>query len=182
MRIIGGEGRGRKLKAPKGFTTRPTTDRVKEAVFNILGDKVVDAAFLDLFGGTGSIAIEAVSRGARLATTSEKDRTAIKAIEENIRNTGFSDKIKVYKLDAFVLLKMLSNEGASFDIIYLDPPYHQGLAEKALCFLEESSLIAPGGIVVTETSSKDQIKNVNKLSAVKTKKYGDIIITLYATI
>ncbi|MDW7673592.1 MAG: 16S rRNA (guanine(966)-N(2))-methyltransferase RsmD [Bacillota bacterium] len=177
MRIISGQEKGRKLKAPKGFTTRPTTDRVKEAIFNILGDTVVNSAFLDLFGGSGAIAIEAISRGAAKAVISEKDTQALRIIKENIASTGFGDKIRCLKLDALVTIELLRKEGKKFNLIFLDPPYESGLITKSINAIEASGILATGGYVVAEASKKEELDlKTSVLSCVKKRAYGDTVI------
>jgi 16S rRNA (guanine(966)-N(2))-methyltransferase RsmD len=180
MRIIGGEAKGRKLIAPKGLTTRPTTDRVKEAVFNILGNKVRDAVFLDLFGGTGAIAIEAISRGAAEAVICEKDFQALRVISHNIISANFTEKIKVLKIDALMALKILAKENYRFDIIYLDPPYQAGLLPEVIEQLDESSLLKEDGLIMVETSKREDLSKYNiGYSLLKSRNYGDTLITVY---
>ncbi|MBS4026768.1 MAG: 16S rRNA (guanine(966)-N(2))-methyltransferase RsmD [Clostridia bacterium] len=180
MRIIGGEAKGRKLKAPKGLTTRPTTDRVKEAVFNIMGYKVKDAIFLDLFGGTGAIAIEAISRGAAEAVICEKDFQAIRVINDNIISAKFTDKIKVLKMDAILALKILSKENYRFDVIYLDPPYQGGLLPQVMEQLYENNLLHQDGVIIAETSSREDFSKYNIKNSLSTcRKYGETLITVF---
>jgi len=180
LRIIGGEAKGRKLKAPKGLTTRPTTDRVKEAVFNIMGYKVKDAIFLDLFGGTGAIAIEAISRGAAEAVICEKDFQAIRVINDNIISAKFTDKIKVLKMDAILALKILSKENYRFDVIYLDPPYQGGLLPQVMEQLYENNLLHQDGVIIAETSSREDFSKYNIKNSLSTcRKYGETLITVF---
>ncbi|HEY8909213.1 MAG TPA: 16S rRNA (guanine(966)-N(2))-methyltransferase RsmD [Desulfosporosinus sp.] len=175
MRIIAGEMRGRQLTAVVGMQTRPTSDKVKGAIFNVIGDKVRDARVLDLFAGTGNLAIEALSRGAREAVLVEKSRTAHLVIRRNLEQIGVGHQAKLLMMDAFLYLKRYPDE--VFDLIFLDPPYHRELVPEALATLSQQSYLTPSGVIIAETS-KDEELNVDSLpfEIRKTGKYGDTLV------
>lgn len=151
MRIISGEAKGRKLFAPKGLNTRPTADRVKESVFNILGRRVVDAWVLDLFSGSGALALESLSRGAAFAAMVDQDRSAAAVIEKNIALLRYEDRTLLLNADWRRALKRL--EGRRFSLVFLDPPYRmvESYGQAALA-LKEGGLLAENGTLVMEHS------------------------------
>ncbi len=151
MRIIGGSARSLPLKTVDGTDTRPTTDRIKETLFNILGDEVRDAVFLDLFAGSGSVGLEAVSRGAERAVFVDNSRRAAACIRDNIEFTGFGDRCELICADFRKALKDMEGR-YSFDIVFIDPPYGKGLAAQALGLLQPSSLCKDGTLFIVEES------------------------------
>jgi 16S rRNA (guanine966-N2)-methyltransferase len=172
MRIIAGEMRGRQLKTVEGMQTRPTSDKVKGAIFNILGDKVLDARVLDLFAGTGNLAIEALSRGSHDAVLVEKSRDAHQVIQKNIEQMGVSHKAKLLLLDAFKYINSYPDE--VFDLIFLDPPYREGLVLKVISTLKEYSCLAPDGVIVAETAKDEELDgDIYPFEIRKTGEYGD---------
>jgi len=172
MRIIAGEMRGRHLKAVEGIQTRPTSDKVKGAIFNVLGDKVLEARVLDLFAGTGNLAIEALSRGSREAVLVEKSLDAHKVIHENLEKVGISHKAKLLLMDAFKYIDRYPSE--VFNLIFLDPPYHKDLALKAILMIKEKSYLAPFGVVVAETARDEELNgDIYPFEIRKTGEYGD---------
>ncbi|MDQ7094744.1 16S rRNA (guanine(966)-N(2))-methyltransferase RsmD [Desulfosporosinus sp. PR] len=172
MRIIAGEMRGRILKTVAGIQTRPTSDKVKGAIFNVLGDRVKDARILDLFTGTGNLALEALSRGAREAVLVEKGHSAFKVVRENIRRLGLEHKAKVVLMDAFKFLDNYHDE--VFNLIFLDPPYHQELVSKSLTILSERLFLGPNGVIIAETAKDDQLNAAMfSLEIRKVSLYGD---------
>ncbi|MBO8136604.1 MAG: 16S rRNA (guanine(966)-N(2))-methyltransferase RsmD [Desulfotomaculum sp.] len=180
MRVIAGTAKRTLLKSPKGKGTRPTADRVKESVFNILAPRVAGCCFLDLFSGTGAIAIEALSRGAEKAVLVEKDPRNIRIIKENLHITRLSDNAQIYAVDVFKALKILRRENRKFDIIYMDPPYKAGYYEKVLEDIVDSCLLATGGLLVVESSSKEVLpEKVINITNIRTQKYGDTLVSFY---
>ncbi len=181
MRVIGGSKKGHPLKAPEGTTTRPTTDRVREAIFNTLQTRIADAVVLDVFAGSGGMSMEALSRGAAFADLCEKDRRAIAAIKQNIAFLGFAEKAKLWQGDG---LRFLSQNTKKYDIIFLDPPYYKGLYEQTLTLILERGLLVPDGILVVEAAVKNQEalsgEIQNQLKLVKTAIYGDTKIDYYS--
>lgn len=174
MRIISGGWKGRRLKPVKGKQTRPTSDKVKGAIFNILGSKVVNAKVLDLFAGTGNLALEALSRGAVSAVLVEKSSAAWETIKDNLVLFGAVGLTSLLKMDAFNYLKNLQEE--RFDLIFVDPPYHQGLADKILLSLSllNYPILNPGGVIIIETSSDESIiEDMVSLEIRISRKYGD---------
>ena len=172
MRIIAGEMRGRKLKTVEGMQTRPTSDKVKGAIFNILGSKVLEARVLDLFAGTGNLALEALSRGSHDAVLVETSRDAHQVIRENIEQMGVSHKVKLLHLDAFQYISRYPDE--VFDLIFLDPPYRGGLALKAISNLKEHACLAPDGVIIAETAKDEEIDgDIHPFEIRKTGEYGD---------
>ena len=180
MRIIGGEAGGRRLRTPRGPGIRPTSDRVKEALFNILGERVPDSDFLDLFAGTGAVGIEALSRGARLAIFVELDRKVISTIRRNLSNTGLEDCAEVYSLDVLRAIKVLGSKSCKFGIVFLGAPYDSPALEKALELLSVSDIIRDGGVVVAEHRAKHIIADsFGTLTRTRDKRYGDTVLTFY---
>lgn len=171
MRIIAGEMKGRHLKAVPGRTTRPTADKVKGAIFSVLQDKLVDAAVLDLFAGTGNLALEALSRGAAEAVLVEKDGLAQRIIEENLQFVKAHGRARLYRMDAFAYLAR--EQETQFDIIFLDPPYHQGLVEKALNSLDSPCRLTDRGVIVAETAQDEELERLSCFEVRKTAEYGD---------
>ena len=184
MRVIGGSAKKTLLKSPKGFDTRPTSDRVKESVFNILSRFIEKSNFLDLFSGTGSIAIEALSRGACSAVLVEKNIKNVSIIKENLKRTKLSDRAKILVKDVFGAIKFLHSKKAEFDIIYMDPPYKLNIYNRVLQYILTYNILDNDGLVVVESSSKSLPEPVVlyskvKLSRVLLKEYGDTCISFY---
>ncbi|MCK4257881.1 MAG: 16S rRNA (guanine(966)-N(2))-methyltransferase RsmD [Halanaerobiales bacterium] len=174
MRVIAGEARGRKLKSGKGLKARPTSDRVKEALFNIIAGNVIEANFLDLFAGFGGIGIEALSRSANKVVFIEEDPQHVKIIKENLNMVNFQNQAKVTRGD---VLKLLPSINQNFDIIYLDPPYQAGLYEKVLELILANSLIKKDGIIICEHSTDLPPQIPELLEVLKSKSYGSISLT-----
>ncbi len=149
MRIIAGTARSLPLKAVDGIDTRPTTDRIKETLFNIIAPEVPDAVFLDLFAGSGAIGLEALSRGAKRAVFVDHSRKAVSVIRENIEFTGFDSQSKVLYMDFSAALKALTGQ-ERFDLVFLDPPYGKGLSAYALEALSELDLCGDDALVIVE--------------------------------
>lgn len=150
MRIIAGTARSMPLKTIGGTDTRPTTDRIKETLFNIIQNDVPGAVFLDLFAGSGGIGLEAVSRGAKTAVFVENSRRAAACIQDNINFTKFQDRSVLKCMDVLSALRMLEGRYI-FDIIFMDPPYGRGLEKSVLAYLEHSSLLTPDTLIIVET-------------------------------
>ncbi len=177
MRIISGKARGTRLIAPQGEEiTRPTAERVKEAVFSMIQFELSDTRVLDLFGGSGQMALEALSRGAASAVICDCDRAAVSAIRTNAEKTGLKDSLRIFETDYKSLIRTFHGK-ESFDIIFLDPPYARKLIPDALARLMQAGMIAPGGIVICE-SDCDQPMECPGLSKRRFARYGRIFITV----
>ncbi|MBC7315719.1 MAG: 16S rRNA (guanine(966)-N(2))-methyltransferase RsmD [Chloroflexi bacterium] len=181
MRVIAGQAKGRRLFSVPGEGTRPITDRVKEALFNILGAEIEGASFLDLFAGTGGVGIEALSRGAERVVFVEKGYKALEVIRRNLEITGLKANAHVVRGDAFHYLRHAPAEEA-FDYIYIAPPqYHELWAEVLLALDERPSLLAAGGWAIVQIHPKEYhplpLKN---LSLIRERSYGSTVLLFYA--
>lgn len=180
MRIIGGEHRGRKIKQPESGATRPTKDRVREAVFNMIAEKVPGARVLDIFAGSGAYGLEALSRGASGAVFVEKDREAIRVISENIAALGVDDRAKVVAKEVSEALEILKKE-EGFDLVFSDPPYGQGMAKNILIMIYQYDIVIPSGTVIIEHHKDESLpEREGPLSIYKQKTYGDICISVFS--
>jgi len=154
MRVIAGSRRHLVLKTTPGMDIRPTTDRTKETLFNVLQQQVGGSYFLDLFSGTGAIGIEAFSRGARKVVLVEQAKDSIACIKDNLHTTKSEDEIRLLEMDVFGAIKYLEASGDRFDIIFMDPPYDKLLEKRALEMLSQSELLAEDGLIVVEASKE----------------------------
>lgn len=183
MRIVGGEARGRRLKGPKTAGTRPVIDRVKTALFDILRERVVDAEVLDLFGGTGAIGLEALSRGAAHATFVEINHQMAGILRENARATGLADRAEVIRGDAFHFLEAAAAQGRRYDIVYIAPPQYHQLAAKALALVEQLPLMQPGGLAIVQMFPKERVDvdqlPLSKLRQIDERRYGSTLLLFY---
>ena len=171
MRIITGRARGARLKTPKGLLTRPTSDRVKESLFSILGGRVVGRRVLDLFAGTGSLGLEALSRGAASAVF--VDRATEHVLRENAEHTRLDETARILRGDVFSVLSRFAAEGAVFDLVFCDPPYHKGLWERALTALDASPVLSEGALVIVESGEDEkELPSLTRLSLVREERYG----------
>lgn len=178
MRVISGNARGKKLVSLEGMNTRPTLDRVKEALFNIIQFDIIDKEVLDLFAGSGAIGIEAISRGAKSATFCDNSTDAIKIIETNVKNTRSADKSLILNKDYITALEYLAGRGKKYDIIYLDPPYKTNYAETAIDKILDLNVLSKDGIIVLETDDakkEETIKN-KPIQIFDKRKYGRAIL------
>lgn len=175
MRIIAGSKRGKALLSPQGEGVRPTTSMVKEAVFNILQFEIEGRRFLDLFAGSGQMGLEALSRGAALAVFVDSSRDAARLIEKNIAGAGFEDRARVAAADFEGFLKA---RGELFDVAFIDPPYHEGLMERALELT--AGRMAPGGVILCEHGSREALpETCGGFKKRKVYRYGKTSITAY---
>ena len=152
MRVIAGKARRTLLKTPEGLETRPTTDRTKETLFNILQGDLADSNFLDLFSGSGAIGIEALSRGANFAVFSDTSKSAIDCIRANVKATHMEEQTQIYQKDAISTIKTLETAGRVFQVIFMDPPYNCDHEKVILQMLEHSKIIDEDTIIVVEAS------------------------------
>lgn len=179
MRIITGTARGRKLLAPEGLETRPTTDRIKESIFNIIQFDIEGRDVLDLFAGSGQMGIECISRGARSCTFVERDRAALEIIRQNISNVGMSNESIIVPGDFSVALEKMSAK--KFGLILLDPPYDGDTLDNAIAKICKIDKLLPGGVLLCE-SARDRVLNPVALPYVFKKEfiYGATKITVFA--
>ena len=177
MRVISGTARGTVLKTPDGLATRPTTDRVKEALFSILQFELPGMRVLDLFGGTGQLGIEAISRGAKSCVFVDAGDKACGLIRENVKRCKMEEKRRSIRGD---YLQFLQNCRETFDIVFLDPPYAEVFLENALKMLSEIDILQSGGIIVAERPvGKDIPVTFSGFTRSKDYKYGNTLLTLY---
>ncbi len=180
MRVISGTARGISLNAPEGMGTRPTTDRVKENLFNMIQREIRDKAVLDLFSGSGALAIEALSRGACHAVLVEQDKKCYTVINDNLKRTHLSERVRILQTDMATALRQLQREGGRFDLVFMDPPYQKGWVELTLKMLAESHLLNPEALVVVEHESVDASPDeIGSLKRMNLKKYGRTALSLY---
>ena len=173
MRIISGRARGTKLYTLEGDSTRPTLDRVKESIFNIIQSDIKDSIFLDLFAGSGAIGLEAASRGAKKAILCDKSKEAMQIIKKNILKTHLENVVETYLLDFRALLNDKLNE--KLDIVYIDPPYKSDFAIQAVNIILENNLITKDSLILIETDRKEEVEEKLKkvdLRIVDERKYG----------
>lgn len=177
MRVISGKSRGKKLVSLEGDNTRPTLDRVKEALFNKIQFNIQDANVLDLFAGSGALGIETLSRGAKEVVFCDKVPEAIKVIKQNITNTNNLDNSIIINKDYNEVLEDMSKQNKKFDIIFLDPPYKTNLAIESLQKIIMSNLLTEDGIIIIETDDINKEKEILKIEEVEIfdkRKYGSI--------
>ena len=177
MRVIAGKAKGIVLKTPDGMLTRPTADRVKEALFSILQFDIPGTKILDLFGGTGQLGIEAISRGAKSAVFVDAADAPCRLIKENLRRAKMETEGRVVRAD---YLQFLSQCRETFDIIFLDPPYAEKFLENALNLITEIDILQSGGIIVTERpAGKELLLEFSGYSRSKDYKYSSTVLTIF---
>jgi len=180
VRVISGTAKGHKLKTVKGITTRPTSDRVKESLFNIITPFIMDSEVLDLFAGTGSLGIEALSRGARLAVLVDKSRECCDIIKENLVHTKLQEKCTVYNADFVDIVARMAGEGRKFDIILLDPPYNKNFIQEMLKILMKNDIIRNNGILIAEHRIDDTLPESEGMLKIADKRvFGDTVLSIY---
>ncbi|MGD0981887.1 MAG: 16S rRNA (guanine(966)-N(2))-methyltransferase RsmD [Solirubrobacteraceae bacterium] len=172
MRVVGGEYGGRRLEAPRGRATRPTSERTREAVFSMLGD-INGARVLDLFAGSGALGIEALSRGAAHATFVDRARPAIAAITRNLEQLGLRERAQITQLD----VRVLEPHSASYDLVFVDPPYGEATDLGPLLERELPAQLAPGGRVVSESDRRAPLEL--GLPTIRERRYGDTLIRIH---
>jgi 16S rRNA (guanine966-N2)-methyltransferase len=180
LRVIAGEAKGRRLKMVPGLETRPIGDRPKEALFDILSADVTEARFLDLFAGTGSVGIEALSRGAARAVFLDSSRAAVGTIRDNLQTTGLGGRAAVLQRDAFDFLR--SQPVEAFDIVYLAPPQYKGLWRRALEMLDEhSAWLAPDAQVIVQIDPKEELAlGLKRLVPSDRRRYGNTLLVFFS--
>lgn len=182
LRVISGSAKGHRLKSLEGLSARPTADRVKESLFNILANDIDirHATILDLFAGTGSLGIEALSRGAKFAIFVERNAEATKIIHENLLHTKLHLYAKIITVDCGDYIRRLPNKSDKFDIIFMDPPYSKELVTPILRLIWEKQLLKKEGVIVIETDKHDSLPEiVEDFVLVRSRKYGRTVISIY---
>ena len=180
MRIVAGELKGRVIKGVKGNSTRPTSDKIKENIFNIIGPYFEGGTVLDLYGGSGNLAMESLSRGMDQAILVDRENAAVQTIRQNIQDLGLGERTEVYRNDAFKALKALAKREIVFDLVFLDPPYKGQKINDILAFLEEFGLLAEGGIVMAECLKEDPLLEAcGSIVQFKREIYGITAVTFY---
>lgn len=181
MRIIAGFFKGRKLEKINVEGIRPTSDRVKEALFSILGDAINNSIFLDLFAGSGSIGIEAYSRGAAEVIFVDENRKSIEILKSNLNRVGMEKDIQVFNTDYKNAIYRLASSGKKFDIIYIDPPYKSNIHFEILKIIYSKNILFKTGVIVIEQDSKEPVCEFNEFwSLIKKKNYGKTLLLFYA--
>lgn len=177
MRVISGEYKGRKLEAPLDMRVRPTTDKVREAVFDIIMNDIYGSVFCDLFAGSGAMGIEALSRGSRFCWFCDSDRDSIRLIKKNIISVGAKDMARVIAGDYKKALRKINGK---IDIFFIDPPYESGLYESCLSQIEILDLLSDEGIIIAEHDIRNEMpESTGYLDLIKEKKYGKTALSIY---
>lgn len=179
IRVIAGEARGRKLKGPKGLQFRPTTGRVKEFIFSYLDGLVSDANILDLFSGTGSLGIEALSRGARHVTFIEQSKAHLRILKENITLCQYESRSRIVQGDVFSNIRYFGQSEEQFDLILADPPFKQNLREKILQAVDQARILSSQGLLIIEHEQHDTSGTSQRLRQIKERKFGHCLISIY---
>lgn len=182
MRVIAGTGRGRKLFAPTGVTTRPTSDRVKEALFSILASQIdfSDVRVLDICAGTGSLGIEALSRGAELCCFIECNQSVKAILEKNLKVTNCQNRAEILTMDAIKALSVIAGRGRRFDLAFFDPPYESELYRPVIEALDAAALLTPGAILVAECSVRNPLpESYGGLKHFDRRVYGETALEFF---
>jgi 16S rRNA (guanine966-N2)-methyltransferase len=184
MRVIAGKFRSRKLQAPAGLEIRPTSDRLRETLFNVLSGVINDAVFIDLFAGTGAVGIEAISRGARQVYFAESDKKALRTIRANLQAFGLEEGFEVLEREAAAALRLLDAQAVRADICFLDPPYsHHGAYEQIIGLISQLQLLAPDAVVIAEHEKHfDPGDRFGSLERYRTLKQGDAVLSFYCMV
>lgn len=185
MRVITGKYRGRKLNTPENYDIRPTTDKAKEALFSILTNEIYGSRVLDLFAGTGSLGIEALSRGAEYCLFADSSRQSLNLVKENIEHCKIEEETKVMAGDYRKVLKQLGDRIESglekpFDIILLDPPYNRGLLDEAFSLIRDGGILSDEGLIVAEHRREEKLpEEMYGFSMIKERRYGVVMLSIY---
>lgn len=179
IRVIGGKVRGRKLHSPKEFNFRPTTGKVKEFLFSILAQQIGGAYILDLFSGTGSLGIEALSRGAEKVTFIERSRKNIQLIKKNLHVCEFLNHTEMIQGDVFAQLKILANHERGFDFIIADPPFQRNLRTRIVQSVWKARILKREGLLIIEHESHDNDDGDHQYHLIRQKKFGQSVVSIY---
>ena len=180
MRVISGKARGLKLNTPKNDDVRPTTDRVKESLFNMINSYIMDSDILDLFAGTGSLGIECLSRGANQCIFVDNSKESINIVKSNIKKSRVENESIVLNVDFKSAINSLALKNKQFDVIFMDPPYYKNMFSDALSAVDNNNLLKEDGIIVVEHDTVDKFPdNMGRLYKSREKKYGNTTLTFY---
>lgn len=181
MRIVAGSAKGRVLAAPKSDDViRPTADRVRETLFNVLGQRCDELTVLDLFAGTGALGLEAVSRGALKAVLVDRDREALALCHQNTATLKFTDRVEIIASDALVAIKSLGAKGRKFELVFADPPYKRALGTTLLEALDAAKLLDPGGVAVIETGREEVLpERVGRFERIDARDFGITHVSIF---
>jgi len=180
VRIIAGKARGRKILSPATYETRPTLDRVKEAMVSMIQGYIPEATVVDVFAGTGSLGLEAASRGAKECYLFDKSEVTFPLLKENVENLKFTDFCHPLKIDAYAGLKMLAKKGKRFDLVFIDPPYCKEMIPEAIKTIKENDMLNEDGIIVTKIDSIEEIyEGYEDIKLTRSKKYGNTTVCFY---
>lgn len=180
MRVISGKARGHTLRALKGLNMRPTADRVKESVFNIIRTRLCGSIVIDLFAGSGGLGIEALSRDADKTYFIDNNKNSVGLIERNLKKTGLINNSEIIHMDVLNGIIRLGKHKVKADIIFLDPPYSKGFIKPVLEAIFTYNILQPDGIIVAEHDIRDEVPdNVHELKKYRTNRYGDVAISFY---
>lgn len=181
MRIITGKLKGMNLFSPQNMDIRPTADRIKESVFNILGNSFYDATVLDLFAGSGNLGLEAWSRGAQNIHFVDQSRQSLQLLGRNLEKAKVQELVNVHKGDAINIIKKIFIQGIKFDYIFCDPPYNKGYVSKVLYNIEQYDILTDNGIIIVEHNKEEvvDLSGLNKLELLRVEKYGDTFISFF---
>lgn len=180
MRIISGRAKGRKILSPATNETRPTLDRIKESIFNIIQGYVVDSVVVDVFAGTGSLGLEAASRGAKEVYLIDKSPVTYPLLKQNIENLKFEDVCTSINGDSYSALRNFASKGVVFDLIFIDPPYMKDLIPQAMEIVDKNNMLQEDGMIVCKIDSSEEIfEGTENIKLVDKRKYGNTIVCFY---
>ena len=180
MRIIAGKAKGRKLIPPATMETRPTLDRVKEAMFSMIQGYIPEAVVVDVFAGTGSLGLEAASRGAKEVYLVDKSPITFPLLKENVNSLKFQDFCTALNMDSYEALRSLAKKEKKFDIIFIDPPYCREMIPEAMKIVKENDMLVKDGIIVTKIDTIEEIYNgYEDIKLTRSKKYGNTTVCFY---
>lgn len=181
MRIIAGRAKGKKILPPEDMVTRPTLDRVKENIFNIIQNRVVDAVVIDVFAGTGSLGLESVSRGAKECYLVDRYPVTFKRLQQNVKSLKFENECVCLNMDSYNALKNFAKKKKVFDLIFIDPPYAKEMIPPAIDIVGKERLLEEDGLIVTKIDSSEEIfEGNNDIVLINHRKYGNTTVCFYA--
>jgi 16S rRNA (guanine(966)-N(2))-methyltransferase RsmD len=180
MRIIAGSARGRKILSPIGMGTRPTLDRIKESMFSIIQNKISGSVVVDMFSGTGSLGLEAASRGADMCYLIDMGDTTFEMLQNNVDNLKFNDKCKCFKGDTYKYMQQFADEKIIFDLIFIDPPYAKDMIPPAIEIIAKNGLLSKDGLIVCKIDSAEEVYHGNSIINLSDlRKYGNTTVLIY---